>query len=42
MAALLVLATYKELLPRMGLRRLVLLNLYCGALGVSYSSFVCM
>ena len=40
--ALLVLATYKELLPRFGLRRLVLLNLLCSGLEVFYSIFVCM
>lgn len=40
--ALLVLATYKELLPRVGLRRLVLLNLFCSGLEVLYSIVVCM
>ena len=40
--ALLVLATYRELLPRVGLRRLVLLNLLCSGLEVLYSIFVCM
>ena len=41
MIALLVLATYKELLPFLGLRRLVIMNLSCSALAVSYSIFVC-
>ncbi len=41
-SALLVLATYKELLPRIGLRRLVLLNLCCSGFGVFYSITVCM
>lgn len=40
--ALLVLATYKELLTRVGLQRLVLLNLLCGSLEVLYSILVCM
>lgn len=39
--ALLVLATYKELLPRTGLRRLACLNLICSAFGVLYSVTVC-
>lgn len=40
--ALLVLATYKELLLRIGLRRLVLLNLCCSGFGVFYSSLICI
>ena len=40
--ALLVLATYKELLPQAGLRRLVLINILCGCLEVWYSISVCM
>ena len=42
MVALLVLATYKELLPRVGLRRLVFLGLLCSGLEVLYSILVCM
>lgn len=41
MAALLVLATYKELLPFVGLRRLVMINLCCSALAVLYSIISC-
>lgn len=40
--ALLLLGTYKELLPRFGLRRLLLLNLSCSGLEVLYFSSVCM
>ena len=42
MVALLVLATYKELLPRLGLRRLVILSLICNGLEVLYCILVCM
>ena len=39
--ALLVLATYKELLPYMGLRRIVITNLCFSALGVFCSILSC-
>ena len=39
--ALLVLATYKELLSFVGLRRLVIINLCCSALGVFCSILSC-
>lgn len=41
MAALLVLAPYKELLPFVGLRRLVVINICCSALAVLYSISNC-
>ena len=41
MIALLVLATYKELLPFVGLRRLVIMNLCCSALAVLHSILSC-
>lgn len=41
MIALLVLATYKELLPFVGLRRLVAINLCCSALAVLFSIVSC-
>lgn len=42
MVALILLGTYKELLPRFGLRRLILLNLSCSGLEVLYFISVCM
>lgn len=42
MVALFLLGTYKELLPRFGLRRLVLLNFSCSGLQVLYFISVCM
>ena len=39
--ALLILATYKELLSFVGLRRLAIVNLCCSALGVFWSILSC-
>ena len=41
MAALLVLATYEHFLSSKGLRYLMLLNLFCSAVGVVFSTVVC-
>lgn len=41
MVGILALATYKQLLPSMGLRYLVILNLFWSAVGVLFSSVVC-